>query len=73
LESVLKAVSAQPKKLPTSPGIVITDDVFFGVIVFANDGQLLHVEAVSLKLPHGGLSFLMVGVHGNYEVIFSHD
>ena len=64
---------------PSSPifhavaGIVIADNMFLRVIVFAHNGQLLHVEAAALKFLHGFLGCRVVLVYGYNCVAFSHD
>ena len=71
-----------PKAAPKGPeftpdlhalaGIVVADNVLFGVIVFADDGQLFHVEPRALEF-FDALFCLGVGVvDANYCVILSH-
>ena len=72
--------NAAPKKRPQMPPqkapflaprahavarVVVPDDVFFAVIVGADDRELPHVESAVLQRFDGGIGFAVMGVDGD--------
>ena len=53
-------------------GVVITDRVFVGMRIFADDGQSSHVGPCALKFLNRFFRFDMRTIDGNYCVLFRH-
>jgi hypothetical protein len=79
--------NAEPNSRPMSPppecaklspilypvsGIVKAEDLFFCVVILANNGKIFHVEAGLLKLLYGSFCFLMRFVNRYRDILFRH-
>nr|WP_218120460.1 hypothetical protein [Nitrosomonas sp. Nm132] len=53
-------------------GVIVADDVLFGVIILAHDGQFLHVESRPLEFFDARFCLGVGVVYPNYSAIFSH-